>query len=158
MARANVAALGAAASRARLAEGSWFAALPAELRGHLRLVVSNPPYVAEPELAELDPVVRDWEPTGALVAGPTGTEALAVIVAEAPAWLAASAVLVCELAPGQGAVLVARGARSGLRGGGRPPRPDRPGAGAGGPHRGGSSPPGPVTGGGGPVTGSSSDG
>jgi release factor glutamine methyltransferase len=107
VARANVAALGAVSSRARLAEGSWFAALPAGLRGHLRVVVSNPPYVAEPELAGLDPVVRDWEPTGALVAGPTGTEALAAIVAEARAWLAPAGVLVCELAPGQGAGLVA---------------------------------------------------
>src|SRR5262245_51043895 len=46
VARTNVAALDAVSSRARLAEGSWFAALPAELRGRLRLVVSNPPYVA----------------------------------------------------------------------------------------------------------------
>jgi release factor glutamine methyltransferase len=114
VARANVAALGAAASRARLAEGSWFGALPAALRGELRLVVSNPPYVAEAELAGLDPVVREWEPAGALVAGPTGTEALAAIVAEAPAWLAPSAVLVCELAPGQGAGLVAAALAAGF--------------------------------------------
>jgi len=43
VARANMA--GCAATRVQLAEGSWFDALPAELRGHLRLVVSNPPYV-----------------------------------------------------------------------------------------------------------------
>ena len=33
----------------KLAEGSWFEALPAELRGKVALVVSNPPYVSEAE-------------------------------------------------------------------------------------------------------------
>jgi release factor glutamine methyltransferase len=114
VARANVAALGAVASRARLAGGSWFSALPDELRGRLRLVVSNPPYVARHELAGLDPVVRDWEPIGALVGGPTGTEALEVIVAEAPHWLAPASALVCELAPGQGGALVELARRTGF--------------------------------------------
>jgi release factor glutamine methyltransferase len=36
-------------------------------RGPFDLVVSNPPYVAEEELPELDPEVRDWEPREALV-------------------------------------------------------------------------------------------
>jgi release factor glutamine methyltransferase len=35
--------------------------------GPFDLVVSNPPYVQETELAGLDPEVRDWEPRGALV-------------------------------------------------------------------------------------------
>jgi release factor glutamine methyltransferase len=114
VARANVAALGAVSSRARLAEGSWFAALPAELRGRLRLIVSNPPYVAGHELAGLDAAVREWEPVGALVSGPTGTEALEAIVTEALGWLADEAVLVCELAPGQGVGLVALARRVGF--------------------------------------------
>ena len=54
----------------RLVGGSWFDALPAELPGRIDLLVSNPPYVAESEFADLDPVVRDWEPRDALVAGP----------------------------------------------------------------------------------------
>jgi release factor glutamine methyltransferase len=45
VARANVA--GCAAARVRVVEGSWFHALPIDQRGHLPLVVSNPPYVAE---------------------------------------------------------------------------------------------------------------
>jgi release factor glutamine methyltransferase len=37
------------------------------LGGPFDLVVSNPPYVHEDELAGLEPEVRDWEPRGALV-------------------------------------------------------------------------------------------
>ena len=104
VARANLAGIGVAATRVRVAGGSWFAALPTELRGQLRLVVSNPPYVAEHEVAELPPVVVDWEPRLALVSGPSGLEAVAEIVHEAFDWLHASAgALVVELAPHQAA-------------------------------------------------------
>ena len=51
VARANIA--GCAAPRVRLALGSWFDAFPGELRGRVRLLVSNPPYVAEDEVAKL---------------------------------------------------------------------------------------------------------
>lgn len=50
-------------------------ALP-ELDGQVDVVVSNPPYVAEDELSEVDPEVRDHDPRLALVAGEDG---LAVI-------------------------------------------------------------------------------
>ena len=104
VARANLAGIGSAATRVRLEEGSWFDALPSDLRGRLKVVVSNPPYVAETEVPELPAVVADWEPRLALVSGPTGLEAIDVIVAEAPAWLdPQGAVLVVELAPHQAA-------------------------------------------------------
>ena len=102
VARANLAGIGSAATRVRLEEGSWFDALPADLRGRLKVVVSNPPYVAETEVPELPSVVADWEPRLALVSGPTGLEAIDAIVAEAPAWLdPQGGVLVIELAPHQ---------------------------------------------------------
>ena len=72
VARANLAGVGSAATRVRLARGSWFDALPTELRGRLRLVVSNPPYVAEHEVPDLPADVAEWEPRDALVSGPTG--------------------------------------------------------------------------------------
>jgi release factor glutamine methyltransferase len=104
VARANLAGVGSAATRVRLEAGSWFDPLPDHLRGRLRLVVSNPPYVAETEVPDLPADVADWEPRLALVSGPTGLEAIAAIVAEAPAWLdPAGAVLVVELAPHQAA-------------------------------------------------------
>ena len=99
VARANIAGTGRPGGRVRVAEGSWFEALPAELRGTLDLIVSNPPYVATGD--DLPPEVRDWEPGAALVAGDTGTEHLEHIVSESPAWLRAGGALVVELAPHQ---------------------------------------------------------
>ena len=100
VARANLAGTGGrAATRVRLVEGSWFDALPEELRGQVHLLVSNPPYVADGEA--LPAVVSEWEPPGALRAGPTGLEAVGVIAAGATAWLARPAALVLEIAPHQ---------------------------------------------------------
>jgi len=100
VARANAAGLGSAATRVRIAGGSWFDALPQELRGSLRLVVSNPPYVADFEAVDLPAVVADWEPRTALVSGPTGLEAIEVLVRDAREWLDPNgAALVLELAP-----------------------------------------------------------
>ncbi len=95
-----------AADRVRLEAGSWFDALPEELEGRVDLVISNPPYVSEAEYAVLDPVVREWEPRAALVAGAgrNGTEGLADverIVDGASTWLRPGGVLVVELAPSQ---------------------------------------------------------
>jgi release factor glutamine methyltransferase len=100
VARANLAGIGSlAASRVRLAQGSWLAALPEELRGRVQLIVSNPPYVAASEA--LPDVVARWEPPRALYAGPTGLESFTEIVRAAPAWLARPGALVVELAPHQ---------------------------------------------------------
>jgi release factor glutamine methyltransferase len=111
VARANLAGLGRPGSRVRLAAGDWFAALPAELRGHLDLVVSNPPYVGEDEA--LPPEVVDWEPREALVAGPAGDEALLRILAEAPSWLARPGTVVLELAPTHAAPVAAAATAAG---------------------------------------------
>jgi len=105
VARANLAAVGPAASRVHLAEGMWYEALPSGLRGRLRVIVSNPPYVTEAEFAGLPPEVRDHEPTGALVAGPTGRESLEHLVAGGLDWLEPGGALVLEIAPDQAAAL-----------------------------------------------------
>ena len=103
VARANLAGIGVgrdACARGAAAPGS--PRCPTELRGQLRLVVSNPPYIAEHEVAELPPVVVDWEPRHALVSGPSGLEAVAEIVHEAFDWLHPSGgALVVEMAPHQ---------------------------------------------------------
>ena len=112
VARANLTGLGRAATRITLAEGSWFEALPGELRGAVDLVVANPPYVAETD--ELPAVVADWEPRGALVAGPTGLEDLAALVAAAPGWLRRPGVAVLELAPHQAAEVAELARRAGF--------------------------------------------
>ncbi len=99
VARANLAGAGSFASRVRVGEGSWFDALPDTLRGTLRVVVSNPPYVAEPEFAGLPAEVSDHEPRSALVSGATGLESIEQIVMEAPVWLEPTGALVVELDP-----------------------------------------------------------
>ena len=90
-----------AGERVRLLQGSWFDALPQELRGKVDLVVSNPPYIGEQERPSLEPVVVDWEPESALFSGPDGTDAIRHIVSEAPSWLNDSGSLVVEIAPTQ---------------------------------------------------------
>lgn len=112
LARANLAGLGRPATRVRLVHGDWFTALPGELAGTFDLIVSNPPYVAEGE--DLPADVADWEPRQALVAGPTGREALEHLVARAPSWLGPGGSVVLELAPHQAEVLVARARSAGL--------------------------------------------
>ena len=117
VAGANVAGIGGRVGRrVRLAEGSWFDALPDDLLGTVDLIVSNPPYIADDE--ELDASVRDWEPSGALFVGPTGLECIEMVLAGSPPWLAPGGVLVVEIGAGQGAALAgsSRTIRSDLAG------------------------------------------
>lgn len=86
--------------------GSWWEALEPAVRGTVRLAVANPPYVAPLEWEVLDPVVRDHEPYGALVAaagsdGTPGFAAIEAILSGAPEWLARPGTAVIEIAPGQ---------------------------------------------------------
>jgi release factor glutamine methyltransferase len=108
LARANARRLAARPGTERVAfrAGSWWGALEEPLRGAVALVVSNPPYVASLEWEVLDPVVRDHEPYGALVADPgsdgtPGFAAVEAVIAGAPPWLARPAAVVVEIAPGQ---------------------------------------------------------
>jgi len=114
VARANVS--GCAATRVRIADpGEWFDPLPAQLRGSLRLIVSNPPYVAEHEVAELPREVAAHEPRRALVSGPSGTEAIETLLRLAPDWLAPGASFVCEIAPHQADAMSAHAHALGYR-------------------------------------------
>jgi len=115
VARANLSSIGSSAARVRLAEGSWFDALPSEARGRFRIVVSNPPYVGECEVAELPDSVAAWEPRDALVSGPTGREAIDAIVDEARSWLDPDgAALIVELAPHQADAVTTRAREAGF--------------------------------------------
>jgi len=113
VARANLAGLGREAVNVRLAEGDWFEALPPERRGRLDLVVANPPYVGMDE--ELQPAVRDWEPHGALFAGPDGLDAVRALVAGAGTWLRPGGHLVMEIGATQGPAVTALATAGGLQ-------------------------------------------
>ncbi|MCH7788154.1 MAG: peptide chain release factor N(5)-glutamine methyltransferase [Acidobacteria bacterium] len=99
VARANLAGLGAAATRVQMLESNWFDGLDPSLRGEFDVVISNPPYVARDE--HLPAVVRHWEPEMALVAGPSGFESVSHIVESSLEWLTPRGLLVVEIAPGQ---------------------------------------------------------
>ena len=115
VARANLAGIGSAATRVRLAAGSWYEALPPELAGRVRVIVANPPYVAEAEVADLPRDVADWEPRAALVSGPTGLEAIEAVIAGAFAWFEPEGgALVVELAPHQAVAARALAAAAGF--------------------------------------------
>ncbi|HID24616.1 MAG TPA: hypothetical protein EYP14_19765 [Planctomycetaceae bacterium] len=63
--------------------------------------MSNPPYVADRELASLQPDVRMHEPKEALTSGPSGLEMVERILAEAPPFLAPHGSVLLEIAPEQ---------------------------------------------------------
>ena len=101
VARANAAGIGRAAAAVTIVEGSWFDALPADLRGMIDLVVANPPYVADgdPGVAA---DVHDWEPHLALYSGDDGLDDIRTIVAGAVHWLRPGGALVIEIGAHQG--------------------------------------------------------
>lgn len=75
VAQANATALGLA-GRVRFEPGS----LPAA--GSFDLLLANLPYVSTREWLGLEPELREWEPRGALTPGPTGFEAIEVLLGE----------------------------------------------------------------------------
>jgi release factor glutamine methyltransferase len=65
----------------------------------LRLVVSNPPYIANREASDLPASVRDWEPPEALLSGEDGMWATARLVRQAADKLAPGGMLALEVDP-----------------------------------------------------------
>jgi len=82
-----------------LRAGSLFESL--EEGERFDIIVSNPPYIAEGERGELEPEVRDWEPSEALFAGEDGLDFIRQLVAGAPDRLVAGGLLALECALGQ---------------------------------------------------------
>ncbi len=95
VARGNARMLGIAAD---FAVADWFAGID----GRFDLIVSNPPYIALAEMAELSPEVRGWEPHGALTDGGDGLGAYRVIAAGARAHLTPGGWLMVEIGPDPG--------------------------------------------------------
>ena len=113
VARANAAGLGRAAANVRFGEGSWWSALPSELRGTFDVVVSNPPYIAVDD-AEVDESVREWEPASALFAGGDGLDDIRAIMTGAREWLKPGGWLVLEIGYRQGDAVLALASECGL--------------------------------------------
>ena len=101
VARANAVGLGRAAANVRVVQGSWFEALPDEMRGSIDVAVSNPPYIAQGDNEVADSVL-EWEPHSALFAGDDGLDDVRVISREARQWLRPGGWLILEIGYRQG--------------------------------------------------------
>jgi release factor glutamine methyltransferase len=67
--------------------------------GTFALIVSNPPYISQEEYNVLPPLVKDYEPEKALLAGPKGTEIIEILAKQALAKLNAGGTLLMEISP-----------------------------------------------------------
>lgn len=85
--------------RLRLLQGDLFVALDRDAR--YSLVVANPPYIVDAEVASLSPDVASWEPHLALAGGPDGLSLVRRIVEGAPRVLEPGGSLVFEIGKGQ---------------------------------------------------------
>ncbi len=65
------------------------------------LIVTNPPYIAQPELSTLQPEVRDWEPRLALDGGRDGLDFYRRLLQDCPALLRLGGWLVMEIGQDQ---------------------------------------------------------
>ncbi len=77
------------------------------MRDRYDLVVSNPPYLTEAELASAEPEVREHDPRSALVAPEEGLADLRHILTEAPAFLGPGGWVILETGVDHHAALAA---------------------------------------------------
>jgi release factor glutamine methyltransferase len=63
------------------------------------LIVSNPPYIAETEIASLAPEILKYEPKNALISGPTGIEIIRKILDDAYNYLKPKGLILIEISP-----------------------------------------------------------
>jgi release factor glutamine methyltransferase len=88
-------------------EGDLYAALPADLRGCVDVLVANAPYVPTEAVDLMPPEARLYEPMVALDGGPDGLSVLRRVIAGAPEWLAPAGHLLFETSARQAAAAVA---------------------------------------------------
>jgi release factor glutamine methyltransferase len=92
------------------------------IAGGVDLLVSNPPYVRQGDIAALAPEVRDFDPRRALDGGPDGLAAYRALAADAGRLLGPRGGLVVELGQGQAAAVAGLFAAAGLAA--EPPKHD----------------------------------
>ena len=96
VAKENAESLGLA-GQIRFVQGDLLASIPA--KPELAIVVSNPPYIGEGEMAGLASQVKDQEPRLALVGGPQGNEIIARLIPQAAERLIPGGLLAMEFSP-----------------------------------------------------------
>lgn len=88
-------------ARIEFIAGTWYEPLSQRT---FHVIVSNPPYIAAGD-PRVEPAVRRYEPPAALFAGPTGLEALRVVIEGAPRHLNQGGWLAVEHGDEQGAAV-----------------------------------------------------
>ncbi len=85
-------------NRIKLLQGDLFEPIIAGLGpAKFDLIVSNPPYVSEPEYEKLAPNVKNFEPKSALTAGHDGLDIIKKIIADADQHLKPTGTLMLEI-------------------------------------------------------------
>ena len=85
----------------RVHEGNLFEPLPAGLRGRVRVLVANAPYVPTAAIGTMPPEARTHEPRMSLDGGPDGLDVQRRVIAGAPDWLAPGGHVLIETSRGQ---------------------------------------------------------
>ncbi|MEI6598137.1 MAG: peptide chain release factor N(5)-glutamine methyltransferase, partial [bacterium] len=78
--------------RVNFGQSDWFSAVT---DSH-DLIISNPPYLTDAEVAVADPEVKDFDPKSALVAADNGLADLKIILTSAPKFLRPGGWVICE--------------------------------------------------------------
>jgi release factor glutamine methyltransferase len=99
---------------AHVVEGDLYAPLPASLRGRVRILIANAPYVPTDEIALMPSEARDHEPRIALDGGADGLDVQRRVIAGAGDWLAPGGILVIETSVRQAPQTVALMEAAGL--------------------------------------------
>lgn len=98
----------------RVFEGDLYQPLPAQLRGHIDVLVANAPYVPTAAIELMPPEARLHEPRVALDGGTDGLDILRRVISEAPRWLAPGGRLLVEASARQAPLTAQTFIRSGL--------------------------------------------
>lgn len=96
IARENAQRLGAS-QKVTFFKGDLFEAVPEKIKGRAHMVLTNPPYITEKDMAVLAPEVKDFEPGQALYGGSDGLDIIRRIITEAPKYLAPGGLLLMEI-------------------------------------------------------------
>ncbi|MBK8795732.1 MAG: peptide chain release factor N(5)-glutamine methyltransferase [Anaerolineales bacterium] len=92
----------ALADRVTLLQSDLLAGLPERAD----VVVANLPYVTSDDYATLAPDICNYEPAGALVAGPLGLDAISRLLSQLPDHVAPGGLVVLEIGYNQGAAVI----------------------------------------------------
>lgn len=98
-----------------LLEGDWFS----PVSGQFDIIVSNPPYIPDRDVAGLSPDVRNFDPGLALVGGADGLDCYRALARGVGPHLAAQGHVLVEIGAGQAADVEAIFAAAGLKPAGR---------------------------------------